>query len=214
MSSPHWRKYPRTPHHPDSPGVASDDKVATDLSAFAGAEVVATEKMDGENTTLYRDGFHARSLDSGAHPSRSRLAALHAAVAADIPEGWRVCGENVFARHAIAYGSLPGHFLGFSVWTADDLCLSWDETVEWLTLLGIPTVPVLYRGPWAPALVRDLASVIDTDRQEGFVLRTAGAFPMRDFPRHVVKWVRAGHVQTDTHWRDAPLVPNGVAEAP
>ena len=39
------RKHPRTPHHPLSPGVGSDDKVATDLSRLG--EVVMTEKMDG-----------------------------------------------------------------------------------------------------------------------------------------------------------------------
>lgn len=38
---------------------------------FLKGPVVITEKMDGENTTLYRDGLHARSLDSRHHPSRN-----------------------------------------------------------------------------------------------------------------------------------------------
>ncbi|MGC5412734.1 RNA ligase family protein, partial [Streptomyces sp. DT225] len=56
--------YPRTPHLPWSPGATSDDVRMTDLAALAGTEVVVTEKLDGENTTLYADGLHARSLDS------------------------------------------------------------------------------------------------------------------------------------------------------
>ncbi|MFE9924807.1 RNA ligase family protein, partial [Streptomyces sp. NPDC005774] len=45
--------YPRTPHLPWSPGAASDDIRAGDLSGLRGREVVVTEKLDGENTTLY-----------------------------------------------------------------------------------------------------------------------------------------------------------------
>lgn len=49
-------KYPRTYHLPWSPGATDDDRVLTDeeLEAnFSGRMVVATEKMDGENTTMY-----------------------------------------------------------------------------------------------------------------------------------------------------------------
>jgi len=35
-----------------------------------GREVVVTEKMDGENTTMYCDNIHARSIDGRHHPSR------------------------------------------------------------------------------------------------------------------------------------------------
>ena len=58
-------KYPRTPHFPWSPGATDDDKILQDLSVFDKQPVVITEKMDGENTTIYADGYiHARSLDS------------------------------------------------------------------------------------------------------------------------------------------------------
>lgn len=68
--------YPRTPHLPWSPGASADDVRVADLSGFAGIEVVVTEKLDGENTTLYPDGLHARSLDSAHHPARTALAWL------------------------------------------------------------------------------------------------------------------------------------------
>lgn len=53
--------YPRTAHLPWSPGATSDDVRIADLSGLTGREVVVTEKLDGENTTLYADGLHARS---------------------------------------------------------------------------------------------------------------------------------------------------------
>ena len=79
--------YPRTPHLPWSPGATSDDVRVGDLSGLTGRDVVVTEKLDGENTTLYRDGLHARSLDSGHHPSRAWVKALHGRVAQGDPSG-------------------------------------------------------------------------------------------------------------------------------
>lgn len=102
--------YPRTPHLPWSPGATADDVRTTDLSGLAGREVVVTEKLDGENTTLYRDGLHARSLDSAHHPSRAWVKSLHGSVASAIPEGWRVCGENMYARHSLGYDDLDSWF--------------------------------------------------------------------------------------------------------
>lgn len=147
-------KYPRTFHLPSSPGKTADDRTMTvPDEVFGTAEVVVTEKMDGENTTFYRDHLHARSIDYSPHPSRDRVRALHASIACDIPEGWRLCGENLYAVHSIAYEALPAHFLLFSIWDDRNQCLSWDETILWGTLLGLQIVPVLYRGPWDQAVV-------------------------------------------------------------
>lgn len=206
-------KYPRTLHHPSSPGVQSDDKIAGDLSAFEGEGVVITEKMDGENTTLYSDGFHARSLDSGYHASRDWVARLQGEIGHQIPVGWRICAENVYARHAIAYEALPSYVLAFSVWDETNRCLGWDETLEWLELLGLTPVPVLYRGSYAPDVLPDVAQTLDPDRQEGAVMRLARSFAYGDFARSVVKWVRAGHVQTETHWSKAVLTTNTLAHS-
>lgn len=101
--------YPRTPHLPWSPGASADDVRVGGLGGFVGREVVVTEKLDGENTTLYADGLHARSVDSAHHPSRAWLKALHGRIADRIPAGWRVCGENLYARHSIPYDTLDGY---------------------------------------------------------------------------------------------------------
>lgn len=161
--------YPRTRHLPWSPGATADDLRVTDLSGLRGREVVVTEKLDGENTTLYADGLHARSLDSAHHPSRAWVKALQARIGHAIPEGWRVCGENVFARHSIAYDALESFFYGFSVWDGEGRCLDWDRTVVFLRGLGVPVPRVLWRGVFDERALRALR--LDPVRQEGYVVR-------------------------------------------
>ena len=199
-------KYPRTPHLPWSPGASSDD-VWCDLDAFRGREVVVTEKMDGENTTLYREAIHARSLDSRHHPSRSWVKALQHRIGHTIPPGWRVCGENMYARHALGYEGLASYLLAFSIWDATNTALDWDQTIEWCALLGLEPVRTLWRGAFDEAALRALP--IDTTTQEGFVLRLADRIPFEAFSRSVAKWVREGHVQEgEEHWMYQPVVPN------
>ncbi|MEU6800808.1 RNA ligase family protein [Streptomyces neyagawaensis] len=200
--------YPRTRHLPWSPGATADDLRVTDLSGLRGREVVVTEKLDGENTTLYADGLHARSLDSAHHPSRTWVKALQARVGPYIPEGWRVCGENMFARHSLPYEDLESWFYGFSVWDAEGRCLDWDRTVRFLRGLGIPVPRVLWRGEFDERALRALR--LDLGRQEGYVVRVADGFGAAEFGARVAKWVRAGHVRTDTHWMHAAVVENGL----
>ncbi|MEU9143368.1 RNA ligase family protein [Streptomyces sp. NPDC048349] len=205
--------YPRTPHLPWSPGATADDVRVAGPGAFeglAGREVVVTEKLDGENTTLYADGLHARSLDSAHHPSRAWVKGLQGRIAARIPAGRRVCGENLYARHSLAYEDLDSWFYGFSVWDGEH-CLDWDGTVRFLRGLGVPTPRVLWRGTFDERALRRLK--VDTARQEGYVVRTVDGFAYGDFGRRVAKWVRGGHVRTGTHWMFAPVVPNGLGPA-
>ncbi|WP_420082509.1 RNA ligase family protein [Streptomyces sp. JL4002] len=202
--------YPRTPHLPWSPGASVDDVRSTGPAGLAGREVVVTEKLDGENTTLYADGLHARSLDSGHHPSRAWVKALQGRIGPGIPAGWRVCGENLHARHSIPYEDLDSWFYGFSVWDGEN-CLDWDRTVRFLHGLGVPVPRVLWRGRFDERTLRGLR--LDTGRQEGYVVRTTDGFTRADFGSRVAKWVRAGHVRTDTHWMFAEVVPNGLGAA-
>ncbi len=204
-------KYPRTYHLPWSPGITNDDRIQKDLSFLEGAdEVVVTVKQDGENTTMYRDYLHARSVEYEPHPSRSWVKALHAGIAGDIPSGWRLCGENLYAQHSIQYANLTGYFQVFSIWDDKNICLSWDDTVEWSGLLGLPVVPVLYRGPWDEDLIKDLHKPnLAGDPCEGYVVRDVASFPYREFRRRVAKYVRKQHVQTGDHWLRGPVVANG-----
>jgi len=67
-------KYPRTLHLPWSPGKTSDDKVANIESVIKLLEndIVITEKMDGECTTLGNQKMFARSQDSTGCGSKTK----------------------------------------------------------------------------------------------------------------------------------------------
>ncbi len=203
------RKYPRTFHLPWSPGATSDDRVMPNVDDMLGTEAVITEKMDGENTTMARDYIHARSLTSGNHPSRDWVKNFWGRIRFQIPHGMRICGENVYARHSIAYSALPSYFLGFSVWERNT-CLSWDEALEWFQLLDITPVPVLSQEDFTEESMK-LWQAPSLGAREGYVIRPRVAFDLADFPRRVGKYVRARHVQTDEHWLHQPVVKNGLA---
>ena len=204
------KKYGRTYHLPISPGATSDDKVMRNIDALISGDLVVTEKMDGENTTMHRSGTHARSPDSRHHPSRDWLKAFAAGISAQLSEDERVVGEYLFARHSVVYDRLPSYFLGFA-WVIGDTVQSWDDTIERFAYLGITPVPQLCRGAYRPRLFEDLAASLDLHRQEGFVARVAEAFAESDMPTRMGKYVRDGHVQSDTHWMKAELVRNGLA---
>lgn len=193
-----------------SPGTCSDDRIALSTDCFHSKEIIVSEKLDGENTNLYRDHFHARSLDSKHHPSRNWVKQLHGQIAHNIPEGFRLCGENLFATHSIHYEQLTSYFYLFSVWNEKNFCLSWDETKEWSQLLGIEHVPVLYEGIWDEDKVKACWTGISQfgGDQEGYVVRTKEGFHYDDFQSHVMKMVRKNHVQTSSHWMSDAIVPN------
>lgn len=201
-------KYPRTFHLPWSEGVTSDDKVLTSIGQFYGKHVTVTEKMDGENTSMYRDAIHARSLDSRHHISRDWVKGFWATIRNDIPSGWRICGENLYAQHSIRYENLESYFYGFSIWNENNVALSWVETSEWFSLLGITSVPVLYSGIWDEEVIRGLWN--SASGSEGYVVRLSDEFAYNDFSKSVAKFVRANHVTTDQHWMNAQITPNGL----
>jgi hypothetical protein len=203
-------KYPRTYHLPFSPGLTDDDRKLPSTKVFEGREVVITQKMDGENTTLYRDYMHARSLEEEHHESRGWVKKLHAEICYSIPEGWRICGENLYALHSIAYHDLPSYFMVFSIWDENNICQSWDDTVEYAAVLGLEMVPVLYRGVYDEAMIRKLADSIDTSKMEGFTVRVTDAYPYGSFRKSIAKWVRKGHVQTTHNWKQRTVVKNGL----
>lgn len=205
-------KYPRTPHLPASPGRAFDDVTLADVSHLrALSEIVVTEKMDGENTTLYRDYLHARSVTYQSHASRNCLKRWHATFCADIPIGFRICGENLHAKHSILYEALPAHFLVFAIFDGD-ICLLWAETEAWSELLGLAMVPILYRGAWDDRAV--VACFTGNSRfggaQEGYVVRNSAAFSQPTFGENVAKFVRARHVTTAENWKRQVAVVNGL----
>lgn len=199
MSNIEHVKYPRTSHVPWSLGAEKDDIISNTVDSFAGREVVVTEMMDGECTTMYKDHIHARSIDSKYHQSRTRVAALHAEVRYKLKDSIRICGENMFWVHSIVYTQLKAYFLVFNAWE-DSTCLSWDDTKSLAERLDLTLVPELYRGPFDVDAIKALWSEDKSDTMEGYVVRVADSFERDDFQNCVAKFVRKDHVQTDEHW--------------
>ena len=199
-------KYPRTFHLPWSLGVNDDDRVHNDLSKFYEKRIIVTEKLDGENTTLYSNYFHARSLDSRNHPSRNWAKALHAKFAHDIPNGWRLCCENLFAEHSIHYDNLESYLYGLSVWNEKNICLNWEDTVFWFDCFELPMPTVLYDGMYDDNQLFRIAKFLNKDKCEGYVMRIADSFSYFDFKNSVGKYVRKNHVQTAKHWMEGSRV--------
>lgn len=202
-------KYPRTYHFPWS-NWQNDDKVMESIESFKGKRVVVTEKLDGENTTLYRNHYHARSLDSRNHQSRNWAKAFHAGIAHDIPEGYRLCCENMYAVHSIRYENLESYLYGLSIWDQDNRCLSWRDTFELFDCYNIPTPEIFYCGEFDEEYLIELAENLDTNICEGYVLRVVDSFHYNDFKYNVGKYVRPKHIQTDQHWMDKAVEKNGT----
>jgi len=203
-------KYPRTYHLPWSTRT-KDDRIMSDTSCFEGKRVIVTIKMDGENTTMYTDYIHARSLDSDNHDSRNWVKNLHNKIGYNIPDEWRVCGENLYAKHSIHYQNLKNYFQVFSIWNEVNVCLSWDETLDYCQLLGLGHVPILYDGIWDEAKIKQLYNEKDLsgDDMEGYVVRVADEFFYGNFKISIAKFVRPNHIVDVVHnWKHTQIIKN------
>lgn len=206
------KKYGRTFHLPISRGATSDDKIMSSLDGVMGDDLVATEKRDGENTTIHSSGTHARSPDSRYHPSRDWIKAFAAGISPQLGTGERIIGENLFAEHSVRHDALPCYYKGFT-WIIDDHIQPWDNTLLRFKELGITPVTTLYRGPFFDGLFEDIAKQLDLSKQEGFVVRDVSGFNENEMPRCMGTYVRANHVQSETHWMTSDLFPNRLAKS-
>lgn len=210
-------RYPRTYHFHFSESLQNDDRKITSLNRFIGQEVVAPLKLDGESTAFYHDDYmHARSIDSPTNWTRNHAKKIHSVLRHELPEGWRLCCENVYAKHSIYYppGYLEGYVYVLSVWNEKNECLSWDDTLTFAQLLDMPTPPVKYRGIFSEEKIKEVCKALDTSIEEGIVMRLSqGVIPYAEFSECFAKYVRKNHVATDEHWLKN-AVPNGLPRQP
>lgn len=210
---------------------SSDDVWWKDCQNFENKEIVVTEKLDGECTSIYPDGtVHARSLETSHHPSRSWVKKFAAVFAHEIPEGWRICGENLYAWHSVFYINLPTYFFVYGIYDDRNVCVSWDQTQEMCDLLGLQTVPLIYRGKWDAELVRNqwkgigkfptFGTTVEYPKYpndfspcdaEGYVVRLTEPFLYEEFKNCCAKFVRVNHVTTNTQWMLRKVIPNLLA---
>jgi hypothetical protein len=213
-------KYPRSFHLPWSPGGTSDDKRLSDISPLLGAELVITEKCDGSNLTYTRRHVFSRShAGPPSHASFDLAKATHARIGHLLSEGLSLFCEYCYAVHSIEYAGLPDYSLVFGA--RDDesgTWWDWDMVAAQARDVGLPTVPVLFRGAVATAdeleaLTLSLTKVpsVFGGPREGVVVRLAGEFPDAAFSRSLAKWVRRDHVTTEDHWLHQAIRPQRLA---
>jgi hypothetical protein len=171
------------------------------MDGFIGKQVVLTEKLDGENASIYPDYYHPRSVIDDSHASRNWLKGYKANFQYLIPDNWRVCGESMYAEHSIRYEDLKTFFYAISIWDDSNYCLDWAEFLKWCLTLGIIHVPVLYIGEFDYQKIKEIYESLDFKRHEGIVCRVMHSFHYDDFQQYVAKAVRPAHVDTDDHWK-------------
>jgi hypothetical protein len=208
-----YYKYPRTYHLDYSPNVQNDDRMHQNIDFLIDQKIVASIKMDGESTSMYSDYIHARSIDSKHHESRAYVKNLHGNIKHQIPGGWRICGENLYAKHSIHYKHLKSYFYVYSVWNQHNIALNWSDTVSFCDDLNLYTVPVFYVGIFYKDHINNLFHLyenISLDPVEGYVIRLAGEFHYKNYINSTAKYVRKDHVKSDKFWMTQPVIPNKI----
>lgn len=200
-------KFPKIYHLPWSEGITRDDKILDypRLEKLLKKHLIVTEKMDGENISLYNDKIHARSEDSKFHPSRSFIINLHSQIKHEIPKDLQIVGEYLYAIHSIEYDHLTSKslFQVFCIFNLkENIVLSWNDTLSIIHKLKLSHVPI----------ANDFKSGIKEgwtikhgfsrygQKREGFVVRNINEFAIEDWNENIAKWVRKDHVQTNEHW--------------
>lgn len=206
-------KAPRTPKLEYTEKREADD-IFIDDSVFEGKLVTVTLKMDGENTTVLADRVYARSIDSQPNEGRRwiderirKARVLPFSISENILN-IRVCGENMFYKHTVEYGQgnpLFTPFYAFAVWVGDRM-LDVETTLLYLDYMGIPHVPIIYRGVYnREAILNAFKPYYDT--HEGFVVRLDSEiqypYPQKGVDpgfKEIGKFVKKGFVIPDEHW--------------
>jgi len=133
---------------PWSKWATNDDKIATTVDKLIGVPIVLTEKMDGSNTSLEREGCFSRShAGAPTHASFDLLKAIHSHIKMAIDPGLQLFGEWCFARHSIEYSELPSYFFLFGIRDVNEnIWYHWEDVQCYANLISAVTVPILFEG--------------------------------------------------------------------
>lgn len=202
------RKYPKTPHLCFSNVLDKTDNVLDwkeseqRFRIGLNEEIVITEKMDGENISIYKDSWHSRSLDSRPKHYHSYLQnVIVPKIQEKIDEGIIIHGEYLYARHSIPYENLESYFYIFGIETEKGVFLSWNETKKIAEELGFPCVKVFFEGKMKNILQVDVIIKYCNDNSlEGLVVRDKSSFYREEFDKHIAKHVCWNHEKTPDNW--------------
>jgi ATP-dependent RNA circularization protein (DNA/RNA ligase family) len=200
-------KYPRTYHLKFSPGATNDDRIAISHDSILGIDIVITEKLDGSNGSIVKNGVYGRShAEFSRNPWDKEMWNIWNRIKKDIDEDMFVFGENLEGIHSIEYTNLKSYFYIFGI-RDNNIWIPWDNVEEFAYLVDLPTVPVLYRGiinteEELNQIITQLSKQPSSlgGIREGVVIRNASLFHNDHFSENVMKFVRKNHVTTDKHW--------------
>lgn len=179
-----------------------------------------TVKRDGENSSLYCDGyFHIRSLDS-TRPSKDPRAKTWALTICPFLKeaGYhRLVFENCYDCHSIHYSKAAGNALDSYYQTilitkmvgGEEIVIPIRESIKFCVSHHMGHVPLIGYADGSKDLLH-YSKCINTEMEEGIVVRNPSSFPLEDLGSNSAKWVRTNHVQTDDHWTMEDLPPNEV----
>lgn len=157
------------------------DQILLSVQPFISRQIVVFTLMDGINTTFTQNSIS---------PPDKSIESIYNNIKDDIPDNYKFMGENLYNTKSIFYDNLLSHFLLHSIYNHHDICLSWDETVEWAELLDLKTLPVIFRGEFNPSLLKQLYHPIkDGNACLGYVVRVAGSFYQRSLDQSAAKYV-------------------------
>ena len=176
-------------------------------------EVTITEKADGGCTILNQGQPWSRA--SGAPATEGWFAMVrkwHSWKTSTLPESESIYGEDLFGIHSIDYGKIPENktFRAFN-YLRGNRFLSYDDRERLFEDLELESVPLVFRGMFDN--LADLSTFLSEEikrpsrltgngaPREGFVIQKTGDFAFSEFADNVCKYVRADHVQSDSHWR-------------
>lgn len=207
-------KFPRIAHFPFSAGAKNDDRIAEEgwFDFIKKQNLVFTEKLDGENTCLKKDGVFARTHAVPNHnPWATYLWPIYDTISSDLGD-LEIFGENMFAIHSIEYERLNSYFYVFAV-RENGIWKSWSDTNFVAEYFGFKCVPTKALMNWMPNewTEANFEVIVKSHIQksfignvcEGIVVRVADEFSDTGDSTmgfNVLKYVRKNHVQTDEHW--------------
>ncbi len=224
------RKYPRTQHLEGSGLQKGDDPSRMPFVLLREKFLVVEEKLDGANTGISFDENGTLQLQCRGHyltggPGEVQFALLKPWAQTHQRWLWErlgtrsiLYGEWLYACHTVFYDQLPHYFFEFDILdTHTDSFLSTAKRREMLAGGPVLSVPVLKEGAFNK--LTDITKLVgpslyksDGGVSEGLYLKWEEDGEVKG--RY--KWVRSGFIQTildsGSHWKDRPLVPNQLAE--
>ena len=215
-----FRKYEKTFHL--FPVTSKHNLDRTQVKRLLSGEVIVEEKMDGSNTGIIRHskGFSLQKRNSLVGSSvHAQFDFFHNWAnyqnyekIMEVPEGYLIYGELLYAVHTIYYDKLPDYFLVFDV-RKGSKWLKYDERVEFCERYGFHMVPLVTRGHLTKD---DIQNLVPEQSQYG---DTAEGIVVKRYAKHGYfrgKVVRPEFQKAmdmeDTHWSFKPVKTNKLGE--